>query len=602
MKFEDIPILDSVFKDDTPQNTVARIKDILKANNIETTEKWNDSGVPNCYSVRVTVSGTVFGSNGKGVTEEFALASGYGELMERLQLGVIFKEDQQKSGDSYLREEEQYKTVEELLSRNKKWYSHYADKVYQMTGETYTEEELLKQYADEEGKIPVREYYCVTTDSWEYLPSEMLLAVYTANGTAAGNTPEEALVQSISEIVERQYSIHILSKGIVVPTVPEEVLRTYPTSYAIISYLEENGFKVMVKDCSLGAKFPVVCVCLINQKTGKYHTHFGAAPHFEIALQRTLTESFQGRNIDKVAEFDRFIRRSENKFDVAHLANQLIKGAAEKTPEFFLESAEPYEKPAGFTGVGNRELFKECVEFLHDMGYDVLIRDYSCLGFPTYQVIVPGYSETGAHRIAQRHDDTLFRNIGRIVSRNPSAASLEDRMGFMMHWAQLAKRRVAPSSFSLQVGLPLRISIEEEHYLRYATIASVNYSLGRYTSALEYIDKMLTVGIQKDRELLLGIRRYLTLSEDEYTEKEILSILTCFHRPETVSYITQSLRENRNLLDRFTLNCDLQCQPTCHMYEHCVKKHTDVIARLIQEKQKGMDRTRLPKQMHELLQ
>ena len=93
-----IGALDRTFKDDSPLDTVKKIKGILKSYGIETEEKWMDSGVPYCYSLRVSVYGTVFGTNGKGVTKELALASGYGELMERLQLGRILKSDQQKDG------------------------------------------------------------------------------------------------------------------------------------------------------------------------------------------------------------------------------------------------------------------------------------------------------------------------------------------------------------------------------------------------------------------------------------------------------------------------------------------------------------------------
>ena len=79
---------DADFKDEKPVATVCRIKQILQALGIETREQWFDSSVPYCYSLRVSVVGTTFGVNGKGLTREFALASGYGELMERLQLGI----------------------------------------------------------------------------------------------------------------------------------------------------------------------------------------------------------------------------------------------------------------------------------------------------------------------------------------------------------------------------------------------------------------------------------------------------------------------------------------------------------------------------------
>ena len=48
-------ILDTNFKDDAPLNTVNRIKNMLKEYGIETEELWSETGVPNCYSLRVFV-------------------------------------------------------------------------------------------------------------------------------------------------------------------------------------------------------------------------------------------------------------------------------------------------------------------------------------------------------------------------------------------------------------------------------------------------------------------------------------------------------------------------------------------------------------------
>ena len=84
-------LLDADFKDESPLKTVAHIKQILKDNGIETMETWVETSVPYCYVISIRVVGTTFVVNGKGLTKEFTLASGYGELMERLLKGQ-FKE------------------------------------------------------------------------------------------------------------------------------------------------------------------------------------------------------------------------------------------------------------------------------------------------------------------------------------------------------------------------------------------------------------------------------------------------------------------------------------------------------------------------------
>lgn len=601
METEMFTIPDSTFKDDTPVNTVKRIKGILKTYGIETEEQWNESGVPNCYSVRVSVFGTVFGVNGKGVTKEFALASGYGELMERLQLGRIFEADQQKNEAVEVNQvDDAYMSVDELLERNRKWYSLLCEKICQQTGTVLTEEELLQQYCDVNGNIPVTSLFCVNTQTYEYLPSALLGVVYSTNGCAAGNTMEEAVVQAISEIVERNFSARVLTERIAVPDIPEEILKTCPIAYEIITYLREHGFRVSVKDCSLGTKFPVVCICLIDQKTGRYHTHFGAYPHFEIALQRTLTEAFQGRNIKKIAKFENFLRVQKGKFDVGNFLNQLVRGTTERNPDFFTTSM-PYQKPIFFTGQNNKELLKECISFFSKQGYDILVRDYSCLGFPTYQVVVPGCSEVFTYRMDQTQNDIRFSKFGRNVLRDPSSAKIEEIMGYLMELTQISKRGLGGRSFLDQANIPVKLDSSTEQYLMFATMAHLNYTLGRYSETVKYIDKMLSADTDKDIEQLICIKRYLMLSADGYEEDRIRTILECFHQPHTVQWLFSAISENKNLLDPFVLHCDMKCHHSCILYDTCRKKQTETLVQLIRKKQQEMDHSIVGTQLAQLL-
>ncbi len=48
-----------------------------------------------------------------------------------------------------------------------------------------------------------------------------------------------------------------------------------------------------MKDASLGGQFPVMCVTLMNPRTGGVFASFGAHPSFEVALERSLTELLQ---------------------------------------------------------------------------------------------------------------------------------------------------------------------------------------------------------------------------------------------------------------------------------------------------------------------
>ena len=75
---------DMKYKDELPIKTINRIRDILGEMGLLTVEtSWKNS-VNGFYSVSVQIDNTDLLTNGKGTSVEFALASAYGEMMERL--------------------------------------------------------------------------------------------------------------------------------------------------------------------------------------------------------------------------------------------------------------------------------------------------------------------------------------------------------------------------------------------------------------------------------------------------------------------------------------------------------------------------------------
>ena len=121
-----------------------------------------------------------------------------------------------------------------------------------------------------------------------YFPSNLIENLFLSNGMSAGNTLAEAQVQCLSEIFERAVKREIIEGEFALPDVPQAVLAKYPGILAGIQALEEQGFPVLVKDASLGGEFPVMCVTLMNPRTGGVFASFGAHPSLEVALERTL--------------------------------------------------------------------------------------------------------------------------------------------------------------------------------------------------------------------------------------------------------------------------------------------------------------------------
>jgi len=77
------------YKEASPVATVERLHTILAENNIPVTESWQETSSIKTNALRVEFKGTGLGANGKGVSKEFARASGYAELFERYQNDIM---------------------------------------------------------------------------------------------------------------------------------------------------------------------------------------------------------------------------------------------------------------------------------------------------------------------------------------------------------------------------------------------------------------------------------------------------------------------------------------------------------------------------------
>ena len=598
--------VDAQYKDSSPIATVQHIKGILSSYSIETTETWIESSVPHCHTVRVQVVGTTFGTNGKGLTREFALASGYGELMERLQIGSIYKAGMQKDGThSFVSGEYDSVSIDELLSKNGKWYQALAQKLQEYAGVSMSPKDILKQFSKADGTMEVTPYFSLTTGKWEQFPNALRGRIYTTNGCAAGNSAEETLVQAISEIVERHHMFTILHEGYSLPDIPEDVLKQCKTAYDIITYTRNQGYRVILKDCSLGQKFPVVCAIIIDERTGRYHTHFGAYPIFEIALERSLTESFQGRNIRNIAHLENFLQKKPGEFSFVSISNELVKGKHEKTTGFFAGNSKyEYNKDVGFTGGNNRTVLRECVAFFKEQGYDILVLDRSCLGFHTYQVLIPGFSEAFVHRLCDKMNEHRYAVHATKVLRNPSAATLPDLLGLLMHVDEMGKYTSNIESvhgFMAGSRISANISPREDKHLMSSSLAYVYYALGKYNEVVKCLNAMIPACDESELEFLICLKRYLTMKLNRCSPEHIKEVVEYFHRPETVAKLYGFFSRNANPLDEFTIHCDLESCEGCRLQKVCCQKRTLELAALLKSKYSEMDSAKFEQEMMALL-
>ncbi|MBI9100164.1 MAG: YcaO-like family protein [Spirochaetaceae bacterium] len=293
--------LQTKFKDRDPIETVNKLKDIFTSLNISVVEDWIDSGVNSCYSLRVQIEKTTLGQNGKGATSDFARASGYGELYERIANDLMYigdyAPDAGKKSGFYYAPDEEYLTASDIVKNNPSYLNILTDKIIKSKEadrrnfaflnpkESNDKNQLILEAVDEWAFLKPQGYdgkqdfiglpfYNITKEKTEVIPYSMLRSTYGTNGTCTGNTIDEALVQGLSEIYERYVNFYLITHKITPPDIPEEYLKTFPDLWKMIEDIHNKGaYKVIIKDCSLGIDYPVVAVILINRNTQTYRVN-----------------------------------------------------------------------------------------------------------------------------------------------------------------------------------------------------------------------------------------------------------------------------------------------------------------------------------------
>ncbi|KTS79449.1 protein involved in RimO-mediated beta-methylthiolation of ribosomal protein S12 YcaO [Pseudomonas oryzihabitans] len=357
--------------------------------------------VPNVWSlhIRDAQSPQCF-TNGKGATKESALASALGEFLERLNCNFFYN-------DQYWGEE--IANAPFVHYPDERWFQPgrqdelplgildpYCLAIYNPDGE------LRGSHLHDTNSGNVARGICAlpfvrqSDGKVVYFPSNLIENLYLSNGMSAGNTLAEAQVQCLSEIFERAVKREILEGELCLPDVPMEVLARYPGIVAGIQGLEEQGFPVLVKDASLGGQYPVMCVTLMNPRTGGVFASFGAHPSLEVALERSLTELLQGRSFEGLNDLPQPTFESQAVTEPNNFVEHFIDSSGLVSWRFFSAKADFTFVDWDFTSQGENANAQEAATLfglLAAQGKEVYQAVYQHLGVPACRILVPGYSE-----------------------------------------------------------------------------------------------------------------------------------------------------------------------------------------------------------------
>ncbi|MEZ5742026.1 MAG: 30S ribosomal protein S12 methylthiotransferase accessory factor YcaO [Burkholderiaceae bacterium] len=389
-----------VGKDASLESTIGRLQDRLTTLGFDIEERSWLNPVDGIWSVHVRDRDCpLMFTNGKGATKLAALASALGEYFERLSCNYFWS-------DFYLgRDYAEGDGRPFVHYPQEKWFAHEPEGSWP---QQLLNPELHKFY-NPNGNIPAGAlvdfnsghagrgicaipYVRLRDGQVAYIPVNVIGNLYVSNGMSAGNTVNEARAQALSEVYERFIKFRIISEGLCLPDVPGHVLARYPRIVAGIEGLRAAGYGILVKDASLGGRFPVMNVTLLHPQDQGCFASFGAHPRFEIALERALTELLQGRALDQLEGFP------EPGFDLDEVASapnieiHFVDSSGIISWQFLADKPD-FEFCDWNFATSTAQDYQWLVDSIHAGGHDIYVADFDHLGVYACRILVPGMSE-----------------------------------------------------------------------------------------------------------------------------------------------------------------------------------------------------------------
>lgn len=537
-------------KDAEPVETVLNIITYFKNHGFSIHEFNNGKSEGNTYSISLTLKYkdyTILIAHGKGATPDFARASGYAELYERYstRLNMFFN-----SG-----------FCEDYLNK------HYADKGYYIDrneklmsyDEISAESKLLMNYLSNFINAKNTKDFCdlITNERYigvpysnfisgatKYYDPRLLYRMSASNGLAAGNTYEEACVQGISEIFERYIQFktfaHLDNEFVELDL---STLKNPDIQYMIDGINQSNN-NIRIFDLSYTFHAPVLLSAIFNKMNSRIYLDFGSAPEFDIALERIITESYQG--MTTLNDYDYDVQQPMN--DSAETV--LIKQGGNSPFTIFqfpdaiflhTKKVPCYQSPYFLydNTKSNTEMLEWYKEIVKELDLDMYIHDYSM----TKHIHSVHVFVNNVNVIPQK--ETLYKSSSPIVkNKNMEMLKLykqahqnvvdNDYKTFSMNWEKIASLF---QQFPLDIGANLMMSDWIIPF--YSNLA--NSSLLFY----QPYDLLNDLTIYTNKEMYERAKRMITIytyRDAGYTNEQIIDIFNNFN----VDITTELTIENNN--------------------------------------------------------
>jgi ribosomal protein S12 methylthiotransferase accessory factor len=409
-------------KDASLESSIRTLHSKLEAIGFHVEERSWLNEVENIWSVHVSDRDCprLF-SNGKGGSELAARASALGEFFERLSTNYFWTHFY-LGEDISRRDFVHYPNEQWFAVKGDKWpaglLTPELQKFYNPEGGVQAKQLIDLNSGNAERGICAIPYQRLRDDRTVLFPVNLIGNLYVSNGMSAGNTLMEARTQALAEIFERDIKFRIIREGLCLPDVPEEVIARYPRIAAGIKGLRAAGYGILVKDASLGGKYPVMNVTLLHPQDQGCFASFGAHPRFEVALERALTELLQGRAIDGLKDFP------APGFDMSEIADEqnleihFVDSSGVISWEFLRDTPD-FEFADWNFGTTTEEDYRWCCDAIHASGHDIYVADFTHLDVYACRIFVPGMSEIYPVEELQWQNNTVGNLVRPALLRLP---------------------------------------------------------------------------------------------------------------------------------------------------------------------------------------
>jgi ribosomal protein S12 methylthiotransferase accessory factor len=328
------------------------------------------------------------------------------------------------------------------------------------------------------------------------IPFSWFYAINEFNGPCAGNTVEEAILQGISEVVERHVCAVITRNQIRTPAIDLASV-TDPVARELIDKFERNGIQLRVNDFSLDTGIPTIGALAWDPATFPDKSELvytaGTTPGALKALIRALTEVAQ-----LAGDFE-----SGSNYVASGLPKPLDLDDIDYvvTPEHTISIDQ-------IKDLCNDDMLQElynCLDALQRIDLEVLAVDtmHRKLQVPAAYTIIPG-----AHfrERADSGDAPLF--AAKLAAELLDPAALEEKLTAMQqdlpaaYYLEFYRGRnfydqglVEPALECFQQALTLNPNSEDKPYLS-SYIGSCLRDLEQYAEAVTILEK----GLEDDRD------------------------------------------------------------------------------------------------------